>query len=139
MGLRIRLVERALLHRLPNLSLYSLREHTVKRASLHNANEIARLDLRIGDFVFVEKGGEIIPKVTGVDLSKRDGDAVAVQYIDECPECATKLVRFEGEAAYYCPNQTRMSPADHGPHRTLHSTQGNGHRFAGRKNHRSAL
>src|SRR5688572_13566004 len=79
---------------------------TVKRASLHNANEIARLDLRIGDFVFVEKGGEIIPKVTGVDLSKRKKDSAPVVYIGKCPECGTKLVREEGEAAYYCPNVT---------------------------------
>jgi DNA ligase (NAD+) len=83
---------------------------TVKRASLHNANEIARLDLRIGDFVFVEKGGEIIPKVTGVDLAKRKPSLVPVQYIDECPECATKLIRYEGEAAHYCPNLNGCPP-----------------------------
>jgi DNA ligase (NAD+) len=83
---------------------------TVKRASLHNANEIARLDLRIGDHVFVEKGGEIIPKVTGVDLTQRDAQAVPVQYIDECPECGTKLIRYEGEAAHYCPNITGCPP-----------------------------
>ncbi len=83
---------------------------TVKRASLHNANEIARLDLRIGDFVFVEKGGEIIPKVTGVDLSKRKKDSAPVVYIGKCPECGTKLVREEGEAAYYCPNVTGCAP-----------------------------
>ena len=77
---------------------------TVKRASLHNANEIARLDLHIGDYVFVEKGGEIIPKVTGVDTAKRAGDAKPVIYITKCPECGTKLVRVEGEAAFYCPN-----------------------------------
>jgi DNA ligase (NAD+) len=79
---------------------------TVKRASLHNANEIARLDLRIGDYVFVEKGGEIIPKVTAVDLARRDPKNLPVQYIDKCPECGTKLVRYEGEAAHYCPNIT---------------------------------
>lgn len=83
---------------------------TVKRASLHNANEIARLDLRIGDHVFVEKGGEIIPKVTGVDLSKRNESCIPVQYIDECPECSTKLIRYEGEAAHYCPNQNGCPP-----------------------------
>lgn len=83
---------------------------TVKRASLHNANEIARLDLRIGDRVFVEKGGEIIPKVTGVDLSQRDTKSVPVQYIDECPECSTKLIRYEGEAAHYCPNIAGCPP-----------------------------
>lgn len=77
---------------------------TVKRASLHNANEIARLDLRIGDHVFVEKGGEIIPKVTGVDLTKRSPKSKAVVYADQCPECGTKLIRIETEANHYCPN-----------------------------------
>jgi len=77
---------------------------TVKRASLHNANEIARLDLRIGDYVYVEKGGEIIPKVTGVEMEKRPQGSKPVVYIDKCPECGTKLVRVEGEAAFYCPN-----------------------------------
>jgi DNA ligase (NAD+) len=83
---------------------------TVKRASLHNANEIARLDLRIGDYVFVEKGGEIIPKVTGVDMTQREPSLLPVQYIDECPECSTKLIRYEGEAAHYCPNVTGCPP-----------------------------
>jgi DNA ligase (NAD+) len=83
---------------------------TVKRASLHNANEIARLDLRIGDYVFVEKGGEIIPKVTAIDVSKRKPGVKPVQYIDKCPECGTKLVRFEGEAAHYCPNVNGCPP-----------------------------
>jgi DNA ligase (NAD+) len=83
---------------------------TVKRASLHNANEIARLDLRIGDFVFVEKGGEIIPKVTAIDVSKRKPGIKPVQYIDKCPECGTKLVRVEGEAAHYCPNVNGCPP-----------------------------
>jgi DNA ligase (NAD+) len=83
---------------------------TVKRASLHNANEIARLDLRVGDYVFVEKGGEIIPKVTGVDLTKRAPDAEPVTYITNCPECGTPLIRREGEAAHYCPNTTGCPP-----------------------------
>lgn len=83
---------------------------TVKRASLHNANEIARLDLRIGDYVFVEKGGEIIPKVTAVDMPKRKPGIKPVKYIDKCPECGTTLVREEGEAAYYCPNVTGCAP-----------------------------
>jgi DNA ligase (NAD+) len=83
---------------------------TVKRASLHNANEIARLDLRIGDTVFVEKGGEIIPKVTGVDLSKRKPGTKPVVYLKACPECGTTLVRTEGEAAFYCPNITGCPP-----------------------------
>ncbi len=83
---------------------------TVKRASLHNANEIARLDLRIGDFVFVEKGGEIIPKVTGVDLDRRPPNLHPLQYTRTCPECGTTLVREEGEAAYYCPNTSGCPP-----------------------------
>jgi DNA ligase (NAD+) len=83
---------------------------TVKRASLHNANEIARLDLRIGDYVFVEKGGEIIPKVTAIDVTKRKAGIKPVQYIDKCPECGTKLVRVEGEAAHYCPNVNGCPP-----------------------------
>ncbi len=83
---------------------------TVKRASLHNANEIARLDLRIGDYVFVEKGGEIIPKVTGVDIEKRKHSLQSVVYITECPECHTKLIRKEGEANHYCPNEKGCPP-----------------------------
>ena len=83
---------------------------TVKRASLHNANEIARLDLRIGDYVFVEKGGEIIPKVTSVDTTKRKPGIKPIQYIDKCPECGSKLVRVEGEAAHYCPNINGCPP-----------------------------
>jgi DNA ligase (NAD+) len=78
---------------------------TVKRASLHNANEILRLDLRIGDYVFVEKGGEIIPKVTAVDLARRDKKLVPVPYATKCPECGTPLIRQEGEANHYCPNE----------------------------------
>jgi len=83
---------------------------TVKRASLHNANEISRLDLRIGDYVFVEKGGEIIPKVTGVDHTKRKGKTQPIHYITHCPECNTPLVRQEGEAAHYCPNINGCAP-----------------------------
>jgi DNA ligase (NAD+) len=83
---------------------------TVKRASLHNANEIARLNLHIGDYVFVEKGGEIIPKVTGVDSDKRTTDTKPVDYINKCPECGTMLTRMEGEAAHYCPNVAGCPP-----------------------------
>jgi len=83
---------------------------TVKRASLHNANEIERLDLRIGDYVFVEKGGEIIPKVTAVDQAKRTNKAKPINYITECPECGTELIRTEGEAAHYCPNVNGCPP-----------------------------
>lgn len=83
---------------------------TVKRASLHNANEIARLDLHIGDYVFVEKGGEIIPKVTSVDLEKRTNKTKPVEYITHCPECNTPLMRIEGEASHYCPNINGCPP-----------------------------
>jgi DNA ligase (NAD+) len=83
---------------------------TVKRASLHNANEIARLDLHIGDYVFVEKGGEIIPKVTGVDLDKRNKSLQPVKYISRCPECNSELIRKEGEANHYCPNEKGCPP-----------------------------
>ncbi|MEQ8470986.1 MAG: NAD-dependent DNA ligase LigA [Marinoscillum sp.] len=83
---------------------------TVKRASLHNANEIARLDIRVGDTVFVEKGGEIIPKITGINLPLRPEDSTPTQYITNCPECGTELVRKEGEANHYCPNQDACPP-----------------------------
>lgn len=87
-----------------NLTPVQLAGTTVKRASLHNANEIARHDLRIGDTVFVEKGGEIIPKVTGVDLTARHGSEQPFEYITACPECNSTLIRKEGEAVHYCPN-----------------------------------
>ena len=83
---------------------------TVKRASLHNANEIERLDVRIGDSVSVEKGGEIIPKITGVDTEKRLPEIQPHKYIDVCPECGTKLIRKEGEAQHYCPNKETCPP-----------------------------
>lgn len=82
---------------------------TVKRASLHNANEIERLDIRIGDYVSVEKGGEIIPKITGVMMDKRSGTE-KFNYIDRCPECDTPLERKEGEAVHYCPNFAGCPP-----------------------------
>ncbi|WP_162426180.1 NAD-dependent DNA ligase LigA [Pontibacter pudoricolor] len=82
----------------------------VKRASVHNANEIQRLDLRLGDIVFVEKGGEIIPKITGVDLTKRPADSEPIVYPTECPACHTPLVRVEGEAQFYCPNEKSCEP-----------------------------
>ncbi len=82
----------------------------VKRASLHNANEIARLDLRVGDVIFVEKGGDVIPKITGVDFSKRQPHSLMVQYINDCPECGTQLIRREGEAVHYCPNFYNCPP-----------------------------
>ena len=84
----------------------------VKRASLHNADIIANLDLHIGDQVFVEKGGEIIPKIVGVDVDYRSANPVGekVRFISHCPECGTALVRPEGEAAHYCPNETGCPP-----------------------------
>ncbi len=88
-----------------NLQPVHLAGTTVKRASLHNANEIERLDLREGDIVFVEKGGEIIPKITGVDLFKRKADANPIEFISNCPDCGTELIRKEGEAVHYCPNE----------------------------------
>lgn len=82
----------------------------VKRATLHNANQIELLDLRLGDLVFVEKGGEIIPKITGVDLEARPADAVPIKYPTECPACGTPLVRPEGEAHFRCPNERGCPP-----------------------------
>jgi len=87
-----------------NLEPVSLLGTTVKRASLHNKDQIEKLDLYIGDQVFVEKGGEIIPKVVGVNVSSRKSYAEKIEYITNCPECNTKLVRQEGEANHYCPN-----------------------------------
>jgi DNA ligase (NAD+) len=83
---------------------------TVKRASLHNADQIAKLDIREGDEVYVEKGGEIIPKIIAVDLSKRPADSKPTEYITHCPECNTELVRTEGEAQHYCPNYNGCNP-----------------------------
>ncbi len=82
---------------------------TVKRASLHNANEIERLNLHLNDTVYIEKGGEIIPKVTEVDISKRKNE-MKVAFINRCPDCNTKLVRVAGEAVHYCPNQHACTP-----------------------------
>ncbi|MFW5831862.1 MAG: NAD-dependent DNA ligase LigA [Prolixibacteraceae bacterium] len=82
----------------------------VKRASLHNADIMQKLDLHLNDTVFVEKGGEIIPKITGVDPDKRHPMSQKVQFIDKCPECGNKLIRKEGEAAHYCPNETGCPP-----------------------------
>lgn len=87
-----------------NLEPVQLAGTIVKRASLHNADQIEKLDIRVGDTVFVEKGGEIIPKIIAVDLSKRPENSEPTQYITHCPECETLLVRNEGEANHYCPN-----------------------------------
>lgn len=93
-----------------NLDPVLLSGTTVKRASLHNADIIAALDLHIGDMVYVEKGGEIIPKITAVDMDHRAADGKKVHFITHCPECGATLVRFEGEAAHYCPNDSACPP-----------------------------
>ncbi|MEZ5103065.1 MAG: NAD-dependent DNA ligase LigA [Draconibacterium sp.] len=93
-----------------NLEPVQIAGTMVKRASLHNADIIQNLDLHIGDSVFVEKGGEIIPKITGVDVSKRHPMFQPVQFIENCPECKTSLIRKEGEAAHYCPNEDGCPP-----------------------------
>ncbi|MCR9262810.1 MAG: NAD-dependent DNA ligase LigA [Flavobacteriaceae bacterium] len=89
-----------------NLEPVLLAGTTVKRASLHNADQIAKLDVREGDTVFVEKGGEIIPKIIAVDFTKRSTDSKPTEYITHCPECGTELIRKEGEAQHFCPNDT---------------------------------
>ncbi len=93
-----------------NLEPVALAGTIVKRASLHNADQIEKLDVRVGDTVFVEKGGEIIPKIVGVDLSKRSVDSKPTVYITHCPECGTELIRPEGEAKHYCPNEASCPP-----------------------------
>ena len=87
-----------------NLAPVQLAGTIVKRASLHNADQIEKLDIRVGDKVFVEKGGEIIPKIIGVDFTTRSLDLLPTVYITNCPECQTELIRKEGEAQHYCPN-----------------------------------
>lgn len=93
-----------------NMDPVQLAGTTVRRASLHNADIIRQLDLHLGDMVYVEKGGEIIPKVVGVDLTQRKPDAQPIEFIKTCPECGAPLVRYEGEAAHYCPNDTGCPP-----------------------------
>ena len=93
-----------------NLDPVLLAGTTVKRASLHNAEQIALLDIRLGDMVYVEKGGEIIPKITGVELSERPSNSVPFEYISHCPECGSELIRYEGEAKHYCPNVSSCPP-----------------------------
>ena len=93
-----------------NMNPVQLAGTVVKRASLHNADVMEELDLHIGDMVYVEKGGEIIPKVVGVDKSQRTEGMEKVQFIKTCPECGAELVRFEGEAAHYCPNDSACPP-----------------------------
>lgn len=93
-----------------NLEPVLLAGTVVRRASLHNADQIAKLDLHIGDSVFVEKGGEIIPKIVGVNIDERLENSAPVSYITHCPECETKLIRNEGEAQHYCPNSYGCPP-----------------------------
>ena len=93
-----------------NLSPVSLGGTTVKRASLHNADQIQKLDLNIGDTVFLEKGGEIIPKIVGVNIEKRKTGTIPIIFIENCPECQTKLIRLEGEAHHYCSNEQDCPP-----------------------------
>ena len=93
-----------------NLKPVQLAGTKVKRASLHNADEIGRLDIRVGDWVFVEKGGEIIPKITGVDLSRRELFSEKTTFLSQCPACGSSLKRNEGEAAWYCPNERGCPP-----------------------------
>ena len=93
-----------------NLSPVLLAGTIVKRASLHNADQIEKLDIRIGDTVFVEKGGEIIPKITGIDLSKRPIDAMPLKYITQCPKCNSPLHRVAGDAKHFCLNERECPP-----------------------------
>lgn len=93
-----------------NLDPVQLSGTVVRRASLHNADIIASLDLHIGDMVYVEKGGEIIPKITGVEVSARPAGSEKITFITHCPECGSELVRYEDEAAYYCTNETACPP-----------------------------
>ena len=93
-----------------NLSPVGLAGTTVKRASLHNADQIEKLDIRVGDTVYVEKGGEIIPKIVGVNIQQRAASILPVVYATNCPECNTKLIRTEGDAKHYCPNEDACPP-----------------------------
>jgi len=93
-----------------NLEPVQLAGTTVKRASLHNADQITLLDIRVGDYVYVEKGGEIIPKIVGVDKNRRDAHSKVFHFISTCPECGTALIRREDEAAHYCPNDSGCPP-----------------------------
>lgn len=93
-----------------NLDPVQLAGTVVKRASIHNADQISALDIRLGDMVYVEKGGEIIPKITGVELSERRAESAPFEYITHCPECGSELVRLEGEAKHYCPNASGCKP-----------------------------
>ncbi|HPX60107.1 MAG TPA: NAD-dependent DNA ligase LigA, partial [Bacteroidales bacterium] len=93
-----------------NLEPVQLAGTTVKRASLHNADFISQLDIHDNDTVYVEKGGEIIPKIVGIDVQQRNQNAKAVNFITHCPECRTQLIKKEGEVAHYCPNSKNCPP-----------------------------
>ncbi|NTW26694.1 MAG: NAD-dependent DNA ligase LigA, partial [Lentimicrobium sp.] len=93
-----------------NLEPVFLAGTTVKRATLHNADVMTALDIRLGDYVFIEKGGEIIPKIKAVDLSSRSSSSAEIEFIKFCPECNTLLQRSDGEAAWYCPNESSCPP-----------------------------
>lgn len=93
-----------------NMQPVQLAGTTVKRATLNNEDFIRSFDLHLGDYVYVEKGGEIIPKIVGVDVSRRTPDLQPIHFITHCPECGASLVRYEGEAAYYCPNDAGCPP-----------------------------
>lgn len=93
-----------------NMQPVQLAGTTVKRATLNNEDFIRSFDLHIGDYVYVEKGGEIIPKIVGVDVSRRTPDLQPIHFITHCPECGASLIRYEGEAAYYCPNDAGCPP-----------------------------
>jgi len=97
-----------------NLSPVQLAGTTVKRASLHNADQIEKLDLYVNDYVYVEKGGEIIPKIVGVNLEKRQVNSAPIKYITTCPKCKTELIRLDGEAKHYCPNDIQCPPQTKG-------------------------
>lgn len=93
-----------------NMDAVLLAGTTVRRATLNNEDFIRSFDLHLGDYVYVEKGGEIIPKIVGVDLTRRDAAAQPVKFVDRCPECGAQLVRYDGEAAHYCPNDSGCPP-----------------------------
>ena len=112
-----------------NMEPVQLAGTVVRRATLHNADVMAQLDLHIGDMVYVEKGGEIIPKIVGVDKEARGSETgPKAEFITHCPECGAELVRYEGEAAWYCPNETACPPANQGAHRALYQPESHEHR-----------
>ena len=122
-----------------NLEPVQLAGTVVKRASLHNAEQIALLDVRIGDWVYVEKGGEIIPKITGVDLSARSSDSRPFVFIDRCPVCGTELVKYEGRGTTLLSELHPLPAADRRPDCPLHLPQGDEYRRVGGRDGAAAL